>query len=308
MKTKLFSTLLMACGLLFSSCNLEPDSESNYYPGEFPTCNFIKPASGDAYAAYGNYVLTYYYYDNRLTVGTSNLLLGDSYSSFTTGYIGYKEANFSNGVSVLSFSDGSAAKLNINDLSGYTTTNFRMPEKDPLYKYVPVVPLVMQYNVGTEYQVKTFLPDAVYFGTTTITTVSSGANFTNPDFLYRVIFNKDLKKADVVFYNAKFAERMPITVSFALKDLDVKFLDNGYEISIPADEERIPLYYAGNDTEPFPSYTFTALKLTNTSPDLTSAAITYNINNMMQGGKDEPWQLKEKYMGIFNGVYASNNQ
>lgn len=311
MKIKHLMYGVMGASVLLSSCNLDTKDEDNYQSIAFPCASLVVPSYGEPYAANTDYALTFYVNSGTLTVGTSNLVLGTGIVAFTTNPMEVKTTyDTFNGVllDVSNFSGGhsSSGNTSVSDLKGFTSSivNFLATNDpvNPLYPFTRRIPLVISYNVGNNYKVKTFMPDAIYNGTTTISSsTGQGEPFTSTDIRYRVVFAKDFKTADVIFYSAKFAAMMPNAINFVLRNLNVEFNSNGYIISgmdvipdmlpdnAPADGGLIPA----------PGYPFKSFKLINAGTDLTTAQATYTV-------AIGPAQ----YFGTFAGayVYSATNE
>ena len=291
-------------GLSLSSCNLDVDDDDNYSNQNFPCCNLVVTEDGDAFALSANYTLTFYPFSNQVTVTAQDLNLGGKDLQFTTNNMKAETKLYNVSWSDLTLDvttfDGGSAEGNgvsVRDLNGFTSSVFNLlntkDPKNPAYPWVSWIPLVINYKANG-CTVKTFSPDAIYRGTTTIATMgSTDAPFSNDEIRYRIIFNKELNKADIIFYNAKFADRMPVTINFVLQNLDVTYNDNGYNITAPAGEPLIPQLYEASGLTPAPNYQFTSFNFTNTSPDLTVGAATYTV----QMGP-------ASYNGTFQGYYV----
>lgn len=307
MKLKSLSILMSAAALMsLSSCNLDNDPENNYQNRTFTTCNLVIPASDVSFVTEGTYVLTYYTYDGNMSVQTSDLSLGYGKLNFATSAMPFTvQAYTDNGqlYEVTKFKDGiyNDNSTVINNLSGYTSyiVNTLVPNVDPIISDYPSVfypALVMQYTANYDYRIKTFSRDAVYVGNTTIRTQSTGESFTNKDVRYRVYLKDGFTKADVIFYQAKFAEKMP-SITFVVKNLAVKGTRNGYSLSIPEGQTIVPEMYEGGSLTPFPAYTFTSFLLNTTDDNLTTVGVNYTIVGNMG-------PVQETYYGTFAGPYV----
>lgn len=136
--------------------------------------------------------------------------------------------------------------------------------------------------------------DAIYNGTTTIRSVGSGTSFSNDGVRYRVVFAEDMKTASVIFYDAKFAENMPVTIHFVLRDIPVTYgIGGGYTIQIPEGESIIPEMYENNGYTPAEGYPFTSFLLHTIDTNLTNISIDYTVE--IRGNK---------YLGQFSGPYV----
>ena len=297
-KILLLGVLGLSLGL--SSCNLEPDNENNFYNYTYTVGNLIVPPMGDPAASISTYTLKYYPYDGKVSVISSNLVYNSSKIIFSTPAMPYTGAAYSTPYAqyaeMTTFSGGmfNEGGLSISNLSG-TTSQLIYPllPTDPTIPSYPLqigAALMMKYTVNQSETVKTFQLDAIYAGNTSITTQSTGDIYQNSEIRYRVVFSDDLKKADIIFYSAQFAEKMrPIT--FVLEDLEVVYNRNGYMIQIPEGQTEItPLYYEGGNLTPFPTYKFTRFTFANTSDNMTSAAINYTVAS-----------ASTNYIGMFNG-------
>lgn len=305
MKIKKIMGLMLFGALGLTSCNLEPDEKDNYQVTDFTACNLVIPNDGDAFATRGNvYRLTFYPTIGNVTVQGNNINLGYTNVDFLTSEMPYVQNQMLNEdmtiTDIVKFQGGiyNLNGVTVTDLKGFYSTIVNIITKDdtqieglPTKFYLP---LIMQYTVNNNYRIKTFMPDQVYTGTTTLYTESTGTNFTNDEGKYRIVFSNDLKKADVIFYNAKFAERMP-SITFVLRDLDVVYNKAGFAVQIPEGETIIPLWAEGNSLTPFPSYKFTSFLLSNSSDNLATAAINYTVEGM-----------GDRYRGMFTGVYVSD--
>lgn len=95
------------------------------------------------------------------------------------------------------------------------------------------------------------------------TTISAGGNaYSTKDTYYEVKFS-DTNKANVLIYNARFVENMPL-ISFTLKDIPVTLTSNGYILQI---DEIIPVL-STSDT-PATQYPISNFKLQMSGPDMS---------------------------------------
>lgn len=302
---KLFS-ILLSSGLIFTSCNLDTDDDNNYVTQNFVCSNLVIPADGASFATNANYSLTFYYNSGNVVVGTSDLSLGYGNFNFSTDPMPAETKLYTidwspNTLDVTTFQGGKANNNGtlVQNLKGYTSSIVNLLSTNdpniPEYPFRAQIPLVISYNVNYDYTVKTFMPDAIYRGETTVITAGSTAEpFKNKDIRYRVIFSTDYKKADVIFYNANFSASMPVTINFILQNLDVEFLKNGYRIS---GASLIPSLYEGGALTPYPAIPINSFELLNTSDDLSSCTMMYTV----QMGK-------AIYNVDFNGYYVLSGE
>lgn len=308
MKLKALLLGLCGLGLGFTSCNLNDDPDNNYFTGTYTCCNLVIPSDGESFAMNATYDLAFYYTTGQVNVATSNLNLGYGTFSFSSTLMPsvtkYYSVDWSNSpLDVTTFSGGSANDngVVVQNLKGYTSSIVNVLSTNdpvnPAYKFTPYIPLVMSYTVNHDYTVKTFMPDAIYRGETVIRTVSTGNTFTNSGVRYRVYFSQDLKKADIIFYNAKFAEAMPLTINFVLKNLDVTYNKSGYIISNSNGEPVNPWMYESDGLTENPAYQFTSFQFINSSSDLSVGNCYYTV----QIGNAQ-------YRGEFSGYYVLSGQ
>lgn len=294
---------MLFVGATLSSCNLDVDEENNMVSDTFYCANLIMPADGETFATSASYKLNFYLSGN-MQVTTSNLSLGTggaySFASSNMPYV--SELGTYNGqkVGINRFSMGKASAngLVIDNIQGCTTAFVNLiSTNDPLhdsYKWVSLVPLVMSYTANYDYIVKTFMPDAIYNGTTTVSTIgdASAAPRTNDGIRYRVVFKDNYKKASIFFYEANFGDPMPayVTVNFVLEDLEVEFLKNGYKIS---GLNLIPTLYGNGGWDEFPAIRITSFEFINTSDNLTTGTASYQVS-----------AYGRNYDCMFNGAYC----
>lgn len=303
----LFLLGILGMGMGMSSCSLDDDDEdkngiddNNYQSTVYICANHVTAPDGQAFATNANYTMTFYYMLGTASVSTSDLSLGYGNMGFltngmdlTTTYYQYNGQR----LDVTSFSGGTGSGngVTVANLGGFTSSIVNIlgtnDPINPMYPFISRIPLVMSYKANNDYTVKTFMPDAIYTGNTTIATVGSEADpFQNDAIRYRVVFDKDFKKADVIFYNAKFADRMPVTINFVLQDLDVEFNRNGYVLK---GENLTPSLYESDGLTPAPNYQVTSFEWINTSDDLTVSSARYTV----QIGPAQ-------YLGTFQGFYV----
>lgn len=281
---------LFGLGLVMTSCNLDNDDEENYITTSFHCSNLVIPGEGEAFATDGNYTMQVFTNTGMVTMGGNNINLGYGTFSFVTSPMQSTTKFYTVDwidaprLDVTTFSGGfsNTGGLLVQNLKGYTSAVFNYlttnDPNNPVYPFNPYIPLVMSYTADQNYTVKTFMKDAIYRGTTTVMTPGTeGEPFTSQDVRYRIIFSKDYKTADVIFYNAKFADAMPRAINFLLENLEVKFTRNGYEISNPGGQPVVPALYSPNGWDPAPGYPFTSFKFINSSDDLTAGQCMYTV-------------------------------
>ena len=312
------SKLLLASlffGTALTSCNLETDEKDNYTNGTFKCCNQVIPANGNTFATYAEYTLSFYLNTGNVSISTNSLNLGATTASFNTNIMDSETRYYTvdgRTLDVTSFSGGSANGngANVQNLQGFTTSIFNIVStndpQNPAYPFTAYFPLVMSYTLNHDYTVKTFMPDAVYTGTTHIRSVGGTmAPFANDDIRYRIVFSQapesSLKKADIIFYNARFAAAMPVTINFVLQGLDVTYTKNGYIISNADGKPVVPQLYEASGLTPVEGYQFNSFEFINSSDDLTMANAMYTVQI------DNKYTGTAIYSGDFSGYYARSS-
>lgn len=273
---------ILGLGVCTTSCNLESSNEDNYLTNTYLCSNLIIPESGESYATNATYSLIYYYTSGTVTASSSNLILGSGATTFTTNPMTYKADMYrgENGglMEVTTFEGGQSigGSTSVSKLQGYTSEIVNIlstnEEYIPEYQFKPFKALVMSYDVNSNYTVKTFMPDAIYTGTTTIASMGSASEpYISSQTKYRVMFNQDYKTADILFYNSNFAPTMP-SITFVIKDLPVQYTDKGYKIS---GSDIVPEQWEGGAFTPNPRYSLTSFEFVNTSDNLTTGTLKF---------------------------------
>lgn len=233
-------------------------------------------------------------------VVAAGLTIGNAKTGISTDIMPYSQlVNTAGYVNIFSGSGKTtdAAATPVLDFSGVETTLF--------YYYPTAVPgvvgvtaidrrLLLTYNVGDDYTVRTF-PSDIYFGGTTSTRYSmmgQSKTFESKDPIFRVVFSANLKKATVVIYNARFAEEMPALEAVVLQDLDVTYDATGYKISgsdVVAGQPE-----AGGLT-PYESKPFKSFLLYTKGKYLVQAQCDYTVHDT---------RMNIDFYGSFTGQYA----
>lgn len=297
---KIILTGMLGLCVALSSCSLDNDDDNNYFTNNYRCANLVIPSTGNTTMQDASYSLTIYPLSSTLNVTTSDLVINGTKYVFATNAMEAKTSLFSyegNNYDITYFSGGTAAAsgLDVTNLQGFLSSKFNIlgtnDPANPAYVFRPFTPLVMSYTVNGSNTVKTFAPDAIYTGVTSITTVgSTDAPFTNDGIRYRVIFKEDYSKADVILYNANFASNMPVTINCILEDLTVAVNKDGYSIM---GSNIVPSLYDETGLTPAPGFPFASFQLDNNSSDLSTAAIQYTV----QIGP-------ARYDGTFTGKYV----
>lgn len=154
-----------------------------------------------------------------------------------------------------------------------------------LNNYPPYI-AVAKYNIGSAFRVNTF-PLNPFFRGETVTTYPMGVGtFTNDKMVYRFIINKDKDTneftADLILYNARFAQEMGTTLTAILvPGLSVDFSSTG--VSITGENIEPFVYGDGGQYTPYPNYVFNSFNFKTTDAYYTYAVIDYKVAGMFNG-------------------------
>lgn len=274
--------------------------------------NLLTPVSGEgeAYVRLNKYSVAMKWPDQTIALSSPSLSLpSGATTSFTTvplpasqevvfiGDKGYEAIQFA-------ASDASSDGARVTDLKGVLAQSAYIPPllstgintgssgQEGTIDFDKTFPLfipgnsnhyaVIQYTLNNTWKVRTFWPDVTFRGSTVTSYPGMTEPYENTEMSYRVIMklkdNLPTDKADVIFYNAKFAPPAP-EVTVVLKDLDLKFTDKGYTI---AGNNIIPQMYMDQVLADNPKYKFNAFNLS-VSGDLTGANIEYTVADVFHG-------------------------
>ena len=294
MKKILLYAVLISAGLAATSC----DREDNYYSQSFPIPAYnlftAKDGSGSAFVGYGNYVFTTEMPANTITMSTSTMVLPNGTTttfstdplSYTTRYIKLGDNNCEE---ITMKSSAPVADMKISDLNCMLTKAAYNPGDIEVPGYKRVIPgwtyhfVVMQYTCNNLWNVRTFWPDMTFAGVTTTEYPGMTDHFRNEDMTYRIYMhrgsnNEIQDKADIIFYNARFAPTMP-EITVVIKDLDLKFDNVGYVIE---GSNIAPYMVEAGALQEAPRFTFNKFELS-VSGDLTSAKADYTVAGVFKG-------------------------
>lgn len=256
-------------------------------------CSLVIPAD-ESVAPYAiantQYTFNYNLTKATMTVSGSDLRLGENVVSFESEPMRFKEFVANNGSGYYRTFSAGTGKLNnsqtvVNEISGFETTLF--------YYYPTAIPgvigvsaidrrMAVDFNVGDEYEVKTF-PRDMYFGGETTTHYAFGGeqkSYVDNGTIFRVYFNDALTKATVVMYNANFAEEMPKLKAIALQNLTVTFSAAGYRIQ---GKNVVPQVYEGGGVTDYQNFTFDNFTFYSSSSDLVDAECSFKVAGRFQG-------------------------
>lgn len=265
----------------------------------YPTMNLISPLDGgETFATEGNYSFMLNLTRRTGSVTTSNLKIDNKDYFFETDTVSTENYTTIDG----------GVLIRLRNLKGYLDNSKDMPLTNgnfditslfyvsnisvPGYNTTPdPYPYVIgQYTAGN-WSVATFQKDAAYFGSTSTyynDEAGEQQEYKNDKMLYRVIIDAAKKKADIIIYNAKFAEPAPELKPIILAGLDVTWKRGAYEIH---GENVVPQVVEGTSTTPNERYMFNKFDFYTTNVAMTKAQITYDV----MGGA---------FKGTFSGSYV----
>lgn len=316
MKKFLLGALALS-GLFLTGCDTDPkDSTATV---TYLACNLITPLDGsESYATKGLYSFNFNLSKWKVAFYTANLATKEKTYTFTTQETDYVQYAPYNGM-VYYIKDfkgdvNNSPSLPLKNSHLWITSNFYYYPASILHEYEHpslifngdyIQPaLIGSYQVGEEFKVNTFMPDAFYAGKTYTTYPAMGgstASNENKDMYYRVLIDVSKNKADVMMCNAKFSasEKEPLKALIYLKNLDVTFGDGSYRIT---GSDITPQLYEGGKFDDYPSFNIKSFVMNTTGSDMTGAVMDYTVLHTMEmGGTSQT----VTYTGQFTGSYAS---
>lgn len=304
MKHSLIFGTALATALVFSSCLKDNDDSSSTTKVTIPAFNLYTPISDASEVTTGlaYYSFTTVFPEQTIAIDVDNMALpGGGTAGFETTAIKFVQGQMTaDGANYLTweFSSDNPSKSGnrISSLKAFITQTAYAPGDVDVPGYPRLIPgntfqyVVMQYNLNDTWRVRTFWPDMTFRGSTTTTypedmTNPSGGKLTfqNDDIAYRVVMELTKEhaltgKADIIFYNAKFAPKAP-EITVVLKNLDVKFTNAGYTVS---GKDIIPYMVESGELQETPRFKFNSISVDCTS-DLTTSIITYQVAGVYSG-------------------------
>ncbi len=296
MNRLLLTGLISASAISLVSCDKETE---NSYTNTTPVSayNLYVSAAGDAVPSTGSalYKFTLKFPESTIQVSADNMALpGGSTSSFFTVGMNLASATIKvdeTSREVIAFGADEATESGsaVSELSGYLTQAAYLPPDITVPGYKLFVPsntlhyVVMQYALNDRWNVRTFWPDATFKGSTITSYPGMTEAYSNSNISYRIVMhlNEDkavTDKADIIFYNAKFAPKAP-EITVVLKNLYLEFNDRGYTVK---GDDVIPYMVEAEDLQETPRFKFNKFDMRVTG-DLTSAVIEYQVADVYKG-------------------------
>ena len=283
------TAILLFAASIFGLTSCDIGSGDTTQSMSYGVINLVSPTDGTTpSASVGWYNLEFNFTQNNVTVSLKDLVIDNVTHTLVTEPLSYTGSQAGDLITIKDFSgylDNNQSLPITNASFEVSTRTYPYPNTDgsvsttSTYGFAVVL---ASYDIGTRYKVKTFYPDVCYNGTTTTQYPNidgTTSTFSNGDIIYRVVFQQDLKKANVAIYNAKFAEAAPTLGCITLEDLNVRYYTGGYELS---GENIVPKVVEGGASTPNEKYTFNSFKLT-PSGNLTDAIIEYTVADVYKG-------------------------
>lgn len=280
--------------LATTSCDTDVDDTTTTLNYD-QVLNYVTPLDGQTTPFITDAKYSYFF---NLSKGTASVTMDGlsidnvkySFSTDTVGFTQYSYALSGSGYSFINRIPGVKGNVNRDAMLPVSGFNCDMVGAGLYYwKWDTVLGIdnptlssdgtmiVMKYNIGNEYSIKTVQPDAFFCGTTNTYVGAGQQAFESTSIMYRVKLNKDkgYKTADVIIYNAKFSENAPALTAVVLEDLEVKFSAGTYTIE---GADLIPKCPDGAVLLEQPNYPFEQFSMDIYGEDLTQAVINYKVN------------------------------
>ncbi len=283
-----------AIALLFSSCDTSTKDSTSMNLYKVYNHIFSK-TTGEITTSQNIYSVELNWTQGTVAISTKDLKIDNKDNSFTTtpGVIGeVKTYNTSEGVAqTMKFERLTG---NFNDDSSMPLQNFRAKWSSalnvPTYSELQnsgvqakMNPLILSYEIGNEYMVRTFQVDCFYKGSTNTSFVAmdgQSGTYQNTNMLYRVILDVDKKKGDVQIFKAKFAEQQPEISLIAVKGLDLTFNSEGYVLK---GENIVPGVVENGKETPNDKYIFNQIEFVASGPELTQGFFSFKVADRFTG-------------------------
>lgn len=287
--------VVAASSLAITSCSGDSENRSTTTT-PINAYNLFVPASGDGdvYTGLALYKFVTTFPEATIQLGVDNMTMpGGGNTSFSTISMPIASAMVSvddSGREVIIFGDKNPGEsgAKISNLSGSLTQAVYFPPNVSVPGYKLFIPgnslhyVLMQYELNNDWNVRTFWPDMTFRGSTVTSYPGMTEAYSNSNIAYRVVMHlKDnalTDKADVIFYNAKFAPKAP-EITVVLKDLDLVFSDKGYTVE---GKDVIPYTVEAGALQETPRFKFNTFDLA-AAGDMTTAVINYQVADIYKG-------------------------
>ncbi|MDE7109970.1 MAG: hypothetical protein K2O49_08415 [Muribaculaceae bacterium] len=311
---------VVAAGMALTSC--EPSTGEATQTITYPSLNFVTQLDGSgSMLSWGSYTFNFNYTEQKESVATSNLVVNNTTYAFSTNGVRYEDISPSRGMGLYAegFAGNTGTSYQLEDCA-FFISSFPIPEGVeyvPNKKWIPIIQdsnnpnksdyhpgamyrpnydipplLVGRYRIGNLFDVVTCSTDMSFFGVT-VTSYPPDNSYTTDKMIYRVFLDIKKNTADVVIYDAKFAEPAPALATVYLPSLKLTLKDGNYEIEGTDVVPMVP-EGEGNDATllPYPNFTFKHFKLSTVPGSLLSKV-------------DVEYQVGAMFKGVFSGKYVN---
>ncbi len=295
MKTSKLMCAFAAVAMLTAGTSCSKHDPESTYTVSYPIYNLYTPLT-DGQAAHvspGTYQLFYDFINVTVQIGANGVTWNNAAYNFTTDAVRFTSGYDKDGGEVIEFKNAKATVAGMEvDMTGMLTnrkyyTKQVVPDIDGgVLNYYELPVIAFGYNIGDLYSVRTFNPESYIGGTTQTTYEMDGEpkTYTTNKMLYRTVIDPQKMTADMVMYNARFADEMGRDlVAVVLKNLNVEWLPNGYRIS---GNDIIPFYLEGEALQPIPPFTFNSISVSTVGDRLTDFVIDYEVAGKYKGHFD----------------------
>ncbi|MCM1520012.1 MAG: hypothetical protein NC098_04435 [Lachnoclostridium sp.] len=220
------------------------------------------------------YTIFFDYIESTADISMSNISLPGINGSLSFKLEGLK----------FSFDKTGAYVINAKDvtpmLSGenYTFNNFNLKYldrvmNDGLGVRMPIY--YIRFTINDRYEVNVVGKNVYYFGTTQVLSADE-TSFSTYETYYKIELDPQENNAYIRFYSAKFAQAMPTSLNFTLRQVPFTVDTNGF--TIKADGPITPYI---NDQTPNPSYDITDLDINVNT--YNGGSMSFSCNPAMMG-------------------------
>lgn len=316
----LLGGVTIALALSAISCTKDGYSEMNITRPAAAISLITSLSDGSVVASEGNYAFNIKMTNTETsgTISSPDLIANNTSLNFNTDSQGYKSSGydyfFENvkgtvGNSTMELNNANFLALYLYDMEfenensrnkyGYFYDETKIGE----YTYQVNVNYpwitVAKYNIGSSYRVNTFQKNTFFRGTTRTTYPANPQGFVTDDIIYRFILKKaeksDAYTADMILYNARFAQEMPVSlIAVLVEDLNVDFTPDGIKIT---GKDIIPKWYTNNEYLPLERYIFRSVDFTTTDEYYASGRLIYHVGDDYEGYFEGSY-LKSNFLGV----------
>lgn len=271
---KKFALLSLPLLLLATACDKEsvdgPEAGYDYF--SLNVGNYYIPSDGSTpYARNAVYNLNFDYGTSTVDFACSEGNEAELSLLFTKYDLPYSQKDYANGY-IRAFSSENPAS-GISDLKAdFISADFPnlLSGTVEFFNYAKI-----SFNTPTA-SVFTFDLSPV-FGGETITSYERGGemkSFSNNKMVYAVSLDVEKNKASVIFYNAKFAQEMPVSLTVVLEDVDITYTAQGYELSAT---DMVPFMREGGNNTPVTNFTFDSFRMKVSGNNFSQAEVEYEV-------------------------------